>query len=211
MEFILFISLLLHLLGQSESQNHSDIPPDIEVTRISWAKYRGSWSDLRRSERPNPGDQKREYRREMENRNSIENRSRDMLELEESVRREAREAKPVDMFKYRIELKNRGSRVIKWIFLDYQTAVSSDPDNPSHRQFACVVKVKPEETEKIDAYSLLPPTRLISATDAQAGLSEKLVINRVEYHDGTIWQRPGWPAPESLPSRSTGRGPCRAI
>lgn len=211
MELIFFVSMLLHLLSQPASQNNSDAPPDVEVTRFAWSKYRGSSSDLRRSERPNAGDQRREYRREMENRNSIENRSKDMLELEESVRREAQEAKPVDMFKYMIEVKNNGSRVIKWIFLDYQTSTASDPDNPSHRQFACTVKVKPEKTEKIDAYSLLPPTRLIDATNAQAGLTEKLIINRVEYHDGTIWQRPGWPAPEALPSRSTGRGPCRAI
>lgn len=211
MELILFVSLLMHVVGQTEVKGNPDAPADIEVAQFSWTHYRGAWSDETRSEKANPANQKRDFRREAENNNSVENRIRDLRELEEDVKSERMDSKPVDIYKYRVELKNRGSKVINWIFLDYQIGAPSDPDNPLHRQFACAVKIKPDEREKFEALSNSPPRRLISATDTQAHLTERLIINRVEYNDGTIWQRVGWHAPDQLPTRGSARGPCRPI
>ena len=209
MELILFIYFLVQVTGQT--QVNPDIPADVEVINFSWSHEKNVVLQDYRRTNPTPTERRREFRREVENNNAIENRMRDLRELEDVARYEAMQSMRGDIFKYRIELRNRGSKVIKWVFLDYQIAAPSDPDNPSHREFACTLKVKPGETKKAEAYSLLPPSRIINATTAQTAPIEKLIINRLEYHDGTFWQRPGWTTPTSLPSRRTTRGPCRAI
>ena len=213
MVILLILYLLIQFLGQTQNQIDANAVPDIEVGKFSWAHHRGT--DTENSNggvmTANPVSRKLLYRREIENRNSIENRSRDMREMEESVLRERADTKPIDLYRYKIELRNRGARVVKWVFLDYQTSHLSDPDNPSHREFACAVKIKPNDNRSLVAESLLPPSRIIKAADEKATFTEKLIINRIEYADGAIWQRPDWQAPESIPSRSSGRGPCRSL
>jgi hypothetical protein len=208
----LILFLLIQVLGQTQNQIDPNAAPDIEVGRFSWAHHRGTGPGNSNSSvtTANPVSRKFLYRREMENRNSIENRSRDMRELEESVFRERADTKPVDVYRYKIELRNRGTKVIKWVFFDYQTTAPSDPANPSHREFACAVKMKPNVNQSLVAESLLPPSRVIHAAGKEAAPTEKLIINRIEYADGAFWQRPGWHPPDQLPSRS-GRGPCRPI
>lgn len=209
MELILFIYFLVQVTGQA--QVNPDIPADVEVIKFSWSHEKNVVLNDYRRTNPTPTERRREYRSGVENNSAIENRMRDLREMEDVARYESMEAMRGDIFKYRLELRNHGSKVIKLVFVDYQISATSDPDNPSHRQFACTLKVKPGETKKAEAYSLLPPSRIISATAAQAAPVEKLIINRLEYHDGSFWQRPGWTAPTSLPSKRTTRGPCRAI
>jgi hypothetical protein len=115
------------------------------------------------------------------------------------------------MYRYRLELKNGGEKTIKWIFFDYQISDSSDPDNLSHRQFACAAKIKPDDTRSLEAFSNLPPRRTLNAANIDAKPVEKLIINRIEYADGAVWQRSDWNAPDRLPSRSTGQGQCRPL
>jgi len=47
---------------------------------------------------------------------------------------------------------------------------------------------------ELQAFSLLGPSQVIQAsTNKPTGpLQEKVVINRVEFTDGTIWQRRDW-------------------
>jgi hypothetical protein len=208
MEIFLFLSLLIQALGLSLNQSNAD-PPDVEVLNFSWSHNRPITTEAGRTTgSANPARREYDYRREMANRNSIENRSRDMLELEENAARETRKAQSLDMYKYRIELKNRGSRVIKWVFVDYQTSEVIDHDNPSHRQFACAVKIGPDQSKVMEGYSNLPPNRVISAANPDKPLNEQLVINRIEYSNGEIWQRTDWQAPDKIPARSS-RGQCR--
>jgi hypothetical protein len=214
MVILLILFLLIQVLGQTQNQIDANAAaPDIEVGKFSWAHHRGTGTENSnsRSMTTNPVSRKFLYKREIENRNSIENRSRDMREMEENVLRERADTKPIDLYRYKIELRNRGSKVIKWVFLDYQTSHPSDPDNPFHREFACAVKIKPNDNRSLVAESLLPPSRVTNAAGKEATLTEKLIINRIEYADGAIWERPDWHAPDDIPSRSSSRGPCRPL
>lgn len=213
MAILLILFLLIQALGQTQNQIDADAAPDIEVGKFSWSHLgeTGTENSNRRGMTTNPVSRKFLYRREIENRSSIENRSRDMRELEESVLRERADTKPINVYRYKIELRNRGTKVIKWVFLDYQTTAPSDPANPSHREFACAVKMKPNDNQSLVAESLLPPSRVIHAAGKEAAPTEKLIINRIEYADGAFWQRPGWHPPDQFPSRSSGRGPCRPL
>lgn len=117
--------------------------------------------------------------------------------MEKSVQ-EARSPKPapVQGFSYRVKVQNSGAKVIEVLFWEYQFAESSDLAKVTRRQFLCGVNIKPRKEKELQAFGLSGPSGVISA-ESLAGKSgnpyqEKVVINRVEYADGTIWQRKDW-------------------
>ena len=196
---LLIILLLFQAPQQTERANEASGPPEIEVRKFSWVRHRAgsnaNWNSGVVTSNPI-------------NRKTIESRSRDLRVLEESRSRDRASGQPVDTYRYKIELRNSGARAIKGVFLDYQTSYPSDPDNPSHREFACAVKIKPNDNRSFVAESPLPPSRVVEAASKEI-LNERLILNRIEYADGTIWQRPDWHAPQDIPMRSG--GPCRPI
>lgn len=117
--------------------------------------------------------------------------------MEKSVQ-DARTPKPsaVDGYAYRIKVQNSSTKVIEVIFWEYQFIEPSDLSRVARRQFLCGVNIKPRKDKEIHAFSLSGPSGVISA-ESLAGKTgnpsqEKVVINRVEYADGTIWQRRDW-------------------
>lgn len=117
--------------------------------------------------------------------------------MEKSVQ-EARSPKPspVDGYAYRVKVQNSSTKVIEVIFWEYQFAESADSSRLVRRQFLCGVNIKPRKDKELQAFSLSGPSGVVSA-DSLAGKPgnpsrEKVVINRVEYADGTIWQRRDW-------------------
>lgn len=93
---------------------------------------------------------------------------------------------------YHLEIKNVSIKKIKNFAWEYQSTGASDP---SDRQFYCAMNIKPNDKKALDLLSPLAPSRVVNAAAAQqlekdsAGL---VVINLVEYIDGSVWVRPGW-------------------
>jgi hypothetical protein len=117
--------------------------------------------------------------------------------LEKSVRdAESPKSKPVDGYSYRTRIKNTGAKVIEVVFWEYQFVESSDASNVTRRQFLCGAQIKPDKERELQAFSLSAPSGVISAgslADKSASpFQERVVINRVEYTDGSIWQRKDW-------------------
>ncbi len=217
MKLSLFLALiiLLPILMQNQTPADPDAAPDVEVRKFSWNNHRPP--------SPMTNENQSEYtttqvvnstelsRQERANRNSVENQSRDLRMIEEQSRRDIIQGKPVDMFRYKASFKNRGSKVIKAIFWDYQFSEPADPDNPSRRQFRCVVKIKPDESKNLEAFTTRPPVRVVSAQGMGKTLLEKLVVNRVEFSDGTSWQRANWVMPAPSVSKEAYRSACMPL
>ena len=108
--------------------------------------------------------------------------------------REARNAQAVDLFRYKVSLKNTGLKMIKSISWDFQGSYTEDFADTTHRQFRCTAKLKPNSSERFEGHSILPPVRVISASNKT--FIQRVVINRIEYDDGTFWQRSEWRAPQ---------------
>jgi hypothetical protein len=92
---------------------------------------------------------------------------------------------------YKIQVQNTGAKVVKSFAWEYQPSGELDPSN---RQFYCVVNAKPKDKKDYDLYSPLTPSRVIDVSkvgdkNQQTG---KIVINKIEYADGTIWKRMVW-------------------
>ena len=66
----------------------------------------------------------------------------------------------------------------------------------TRRQFLCSLKMKPDKEKELQSFSVSGPGGVIGAeslTNKSGNLyQEKVLINRVEYADGSIWQRRGW-------------------
>jgi hypothetical protein len=117
--------------------------------------------------------------------------------LEKNVQ-EARSPKstPVDGYAYLAKIRNAHTQNIEIVFWEYQFKEVSNPTNVIRRQFLCGVKIKPGKERELQAFSVLGPGDVISVgslTEKYGNLfEEKVVINRVEYSDGSIMQRKDW-------------------
>ena len=117
--------------------------------------------------------------------------------LEKNVQESrTRNPKPVDGFTYQAKVRNAGKKVIEVVFWEYQFKETANPSTVARRQFLCGVNIKPEKEKELQAFSLSGPSDVISvgslANKSGNLFQEKAVINRVEYSDGTIWQRKDW-------------------
>ena len=116
-------------------------------------------------------------------------------ELERIVQ-ESREAPPVDGFVYLVKFKSTSARPIERIFWEYQFKETANPANVTRRRFLCNVKMKPEQAKDLQIFSLGGPSDVISVKSLAKGsgnqFQEAVVIDRVEYADGSFWQLKDW-------------------
>ena len=116
-------------------------------------------------------------------------------EIEKNVQ-EARGPKPVDGFAYKVKVKNGSTRVADVVFWEYQFVDPASPGTLTRRQFLCSVRIEPGKSKDIQAFSLLGPGNVVSATgpavSSANSMQENAVINRVEFVDGAIWRRRDW-------------------
>jgi hypothetical protein len=116
-------------------------------------------------------------------------------ELERIVQ-ESREAPPVDGFVYLVKFKSASAKPIAKIFWEYQFKETANPANVTRRRFQCNVKIKPEQAKDLEIFSLGGPSDVISVKSLAKGsgnqFQEAVVIDRVEYADGSFWQLKDW-------------------
>jgi hypothetical protein len=117
--------------------------------------------------------------------------------MEKSVQ-EARTRKPKasDGYTYRIKVQNPGKNVVEIVFWEYQFHDPADPSLVARRQFLCGVSIAGDKSKELEAFSLAGPSDVVNvstlANKSENPFKENVLINRVEYADGSIWQRKGW-------------------
>ena len=98
-------------------------------------------------------------------------------------------------YHYRLEVRNANSQTVRRFAWSYQPGEIPDL---SDRQFFCVVDAKPNEAKIFDLFTPLAPSRVIDASKAgdkaEKDLKQNVMINFIEYADGSVWKRPGWNA-----------------
>ena len=128
------------------------------------------------------------------NEDTIDGRSAAMEKIVQESR--TPKPKPTDGVAYLVKVQNASKRVMEILFWEYQFIDSSNPANVTRRQFLCGVNIRPEKEKELQAFGLSGPSEVISvgslANESGKVFQEKVVINRVEYADGSIWQRKDW-------------------
>ena len=109
----------------------------------------------------------------------------------------ARESKPqTDGFTYQTKVQNNAAKPITLVFWEYQFREPGNPAILSRRQFVCVAKMKPSKTRDLEIFSLTAPSSVVSvktlSKKSEPKFDEAVLINRVEFEDGSVWQRKDW-------------------
>jgi len=132
------------------------------------------------------------------NEDTIDARSAAMEKI--VVESRAPKGKDFDVFEYLIKVQNSSKKPIQILFWEYQFIDPANPANLTRRQFLCGVNIKPSKEKELLAVSLSGPSDVVNAASIanQPGtaLKEKVLINRIEYEDGSAWMRKDWNAAE---------------
>lgn len=128
------------------------------------------------------------------NQDTMDGRSAAMEKNVQEAR--APKRKEVEGYEYRVKFRNAGAKPVEVLFWEYQFAEAANPSNVARRQFLCGVGIKPGKEKDVTTFTVAGPSNVVSAgslaVEAGPAYAEKVVVNRIEYADGTIWQRRDW-------------------
>ena len=190
---LLFI-LLVDVSAQSSSQALE--APDLTVTKRIWRKeihHPALTADPFRS-----NDEQAELQRVQKD-NSIRNSTR--VREGNTPQPVVRNTKPMPTesdgpqvwFVYRVTVKNSGTKTITALEWDYLFFDSEKAERVGQHSFRHRIKIRTGKSTELIGQSNKPPSSVIDATKAKNGdaqLSEEVIIRRIEYEDGSVWQRP---------------------
>jgi len=191
------------LLACSASIARAQSPaPGAEVTKFNWSKERIGWE---RDPFSGPIENFDETRARQRNERRIEDAKRGNSAEIDKIRREAKaDAANIEtrhkappsryVFVYKATVKNSGSKEIKSIDWDYVFYERATENEIGRQQFTSEEKINPGHTKELVVTITKPPTHTISLTalnkDERGTLDGRVIIVRIEYADGTTWQRP---------------------
>lgn len=201
MRSLLLIALTLAFAGAAAAQSAPAPEPPATVVKHSWAKARIDWeADPFAGPVENFEDVRRRAvdTRRMERARGTGNMG-EASKIEREMRAEqvikARPPKPPRYtFVYKVEIKNTGEKAIKEFDWDYVFFDATTGAEIGRRQFTGVEKISPGKTKELIFQVSSPPAHSISvyslAKDERRGLNEAVVLVRIAFADGTVWQAP---------------------
>jgi hypothetical protein len=121
--------------------------------------------------------------------------------LEKSVAESrAPQSQRMDGYAYRIKVQNVATKAIEIVFWEYQFHDPANPELVARRQFLCAVDISAGKGKELEGFSLSGPSDVVDvktlASTSPNPFKENVLINRVEYTDGSMWQRKGWSSRE---------------
>jgi hypothetical protein len=200
MLFCLTLGVAVAAQAQAGTTTISDAP-DVAVVKHSWSKERINWEgdpfggpvetfdDLRRR----MADQRRVDRaRATGNAGEAAKVEREMRS--EQVIKARPPAPPRYGFLYKVSVKNTGTKTIKLVDWDYVFLNAATQSETGRLEFTSDEKIGPGKNKELNAMSRKPPAPTVSVyaldKNEQQGIDGQVVVVRIEYTDGTVWQRP---------------------
>lgn len=205
-----FILLLSVLFAASVARAQSPPAPGasgVEVVKYSWNKERIGWEQ-------NPFGGTNENFHQMQFRARAEKRATDAKRSGNSaeagkLEREAQVATAIVdaerqkkgparyAFHYKVSVANHGAKAIREIDWDYVFFDAATGQELGRREFTSTEKIDPGKHRELSFLIPSPPTQTISVYSLgkkeRVGLLEQVVVVRVLYEDGAVWQ--ATPAP----------------
>jgi len=198
----LFLALASTILTATlPAQINTQEAPNLIVVKFTCGKYENSGHMIRSVQEPDPpmnepiiiNQERRNEPQEVKNRRDLQERRAEMrtTEINAALSKQPKST----LYFYRLGVRNTSAKGVKSFAWQYQQAASPDPFD---RQFFCVVNAKPNESKQFELFSPLAPSRVVDVSRAgdksEKYAIEKVIINQIEYMDGSFWQRSGWNA-----------------
>jgi len=198
-----YLVLLLSLTALSSQANITfQDPAGAEVVKSNWSKERIGWE----------GDP---FRGPIENFDEVRARTRNEKRIEDAkrgssadidrIRQEAKaDAANIEtqhksvtsryVFVYKTTIKNISTKTIKLIDWDYVFRDKSTDTELNRQQFTSEEKIAPGKAKELTVVISKPPTQTVSVTSLNTSerdsLKGEVVLVRIEFTDGTVWQAP---------------------
>lgn len=199
----MLLSFLFTPFANAQSPANDQNPLDVVVLKFSWNRERIGWE---KDPFSGPLENFDEMRARSRNERRILDAKKGGSSIEvDKVKREARADEAIIAkqhqntrarygFVYKVSLQNSGAKPIKSIDWDYVFFDTPTGNELGRRQFTSEEKIAPGKTREMRFFIPSPPTQAISVSslskNEREGLGESVVIMRIEYSDGSIWERP---------------------
>jgi hypothetical protein len=204
MKILLLLSLLLSLLFPFQGSVSNNEGSPLAVTSFKWTRARQK-VEVPEAEGTVPAramiPQNRNFARNarINDPQGVRDPNGDTLDgrsaaIEKSVA-ESRtpQSKVMDGYSYRIRVRNSATKLVEIVFWEYRFLDPANPELIARRQFLCGVNIPEGKGKDLEGFSLSGPSDVVTVkTLADNSFKEDVLINRVEYSDGSIWQRKGW-------------------
>ena len=198
----ILLAFLITPVVSPQSPAGDQSPIDVAVLKFSWNRERIGWE---KDPFSGPLENFDEMRARSRNERRIQDAKRGGSSIEvDKIKREARADEAIMAkqhqntrarygFVYKVSLQNKGAKPIKSIDWDYVFFDSQTATELGRRQFTSEEKIPPGKTREMRFFIPSPPTQAISVNslnkNERADLGESVVIMRIEYSDGSIWER----------------------
>lgn len=195
----LLLLVLIALFPTLQEQEREE--PDLQVVKFSWVKEKSPSSSVIRGAQ-NPGGP---ITSTVSDGRDLGSRKAEIRTIDKKAAAASAE-KPPDSFHLRLELKNNGANAVKGLVWEYRP--TAGPEDYQPKRYLCALQVKPKEKSALEVWTPYLPVKVISAKETKDLMKEgTVVIDQIEYADGSVWKKPGWnyrlPA-ESLQKLSEG-------
>ena len=95
---------------------------------------------------------------------------------------------------YQATIRNNGARTIKTVNWEYTFADSIDQSVVARHRFQTRIRIAPGKERKLKEFAIAPPTKVVNAkalsNNPSQPFTEQAVITRIQYADGSVWERP---------------------
>jgi hypothetical protein len=204
METLLILTLLSLVLIQTpgDSQNQSGL----EVLSLNVkAQVFSTQLDLDSGEppdsvtRPNPNANRPTDRTETESarlERQTNQRIQNMHTLENLKRDPSQHPSIIKVYESEAEMRNNSAKTITGFVWAYQASPALQ--YTEDQEFVCAVKVTAGERKRVKVISIYPNQKIVSVSGTGAVSKpvkptlKDVLINQVEFADGTSWKRPNW-------------------
>ena len=179
--FLLLVLIAFFPLQQQVEREE----PELLVVKFSWAREKQTTHMIRGAQNPGgpittpiPSDNR-----------DLTSRRVDLRTMEKKA--EVTAEKPVEYYQFRLELKNTGAHVVKSLIWEYRPTAGPDDYHP--KQYLCALQVKPKEKKTLDIWTPWAPVKVITVDERKDALKDgTVIINEIEYEDGSVWKKRGW-------------------
>jgi len=171
-------------------------PTNVEVVKASWSKVRIGWE---RDPFSGPLENFDEMRSRARNERRVatgggERAKRESKADEANLEKQREKKPPQYYFIYKTKFKNNHTADITQIDWDYIFYERNTENELGRQQFTSDEHIGPGKTKELTVTITSPPTRTVSVTslnlEEHDRFSEKIVLVRVQYADGRVWQAP---------------------
>lgn len=187
----LFLLMLLSATVVSAQESSG-----VEIVKASWGKIRIGWE---RDPFGGPLENFDEMRSRARNERRVaqgggERAKREAKADEANLAKQREKNPPRYYFIYKTKIKNTDASAITQIDWDYVFYERDTENELGRQQFTSDEHIGPGKTKELTVTIASPPTRTVSVTslnlEEHDRFSEKIVLIRVKYADGRVWQAP---------------------